>query len=94
VPLQLCLITENITTKPALTVVVAGAIVSLSVSSDKAQTLMLTLKGCMTKPTGSFATNVVIWGKSSEAATRGNIGDMTKYVPNGTRCKELLKQWL
>jgi hypothetical protein len=22
-------------------------------------------------------------GKSSEAATRGNIGDMTKYVPNG-----------
>jgi hypothetical protein len=60
VPLQLCLITENITTKPALTVVVAGAIVSLSVSSDKAQTLMLTLKGCMTKPTGSFATNVVI----------------------------------
>jgi hypothetical protein len=33
-------------------------------------------------------------GKSSEAATRGNIGDMTKYVPNGTRCKELSKQWL
>jgi len=60
VPLQLCLITENITTKPALTVVVGGAIVSISASSDKAQTLMLTLKGCMTKPTGSFATNVVI----------------------------------
>jgi hypothetical protein len=42
----------------------------------------------------NFKSCDVCRGKSSEAATRGNIGDMTKYVPNGTRCKELLKQWL